>query len=112
MGSVTTHEKNVLPNIFQFIALQVPLHKPMHVIAPVIQWVVLNGIPILEATTTVNDVAISEQNPLLGDNKVILCPNELITAYPRVNNPISIAIPPNTSNSIGTGTSSGTLLFL
>lgn len=62
----------------------------------------------LVATNTVIAVASSIQNPLDGEISVNRFPRFLITWYPYVTKPNTIAAPPKHSIQIGTGTSPGT----
>lgn len=63
MGTVTIQAKTMFLKIFQS-TFSLALNLPTVTIEPTLQWVVLIGIPTLEATKTVNAEPISMQNPL------------------------------------------------
>lgn len=62
-GNVTSHANTMLRNSFQFTTSR-DRTLPTMTTEPTLQWVVLIGMPTLEATSTVKAEPISMQKPL------------------------------------------------
>ena len=101
-GTVRIQAMAILPNSFQSTdclgwSLQPIIRArkaPTQTTDPTLQWVVLMGIPALDAKSTVAAEPISMLNPVDGVIVVKSEPRVLITLLPQIIRPTEIPIPP------------------
>jgi hypothetical protein len=79
---VKTHERKILPIIFQFISFQLLSHKLIPITAPVIHCVDEIGMPYRDANETTRPVASSAEKPREGEMYVIFFPRTSIILIP------------------------------
>ena len=72
------------------------LVAPVPIMAPVMEWVVLTGIPSCEATSITKAPEVSAAKPSTGRSLVTLAPSVFITRHPPQAVPIIITRAGNT----------------
>lgn len=92
-GTVNSHAIDISPNSFQLTPF-VPLTCPTITTEPTLQWVVLTGMPTLEAIKTVVAEPISIVNPVDGVILERSLPIVWMTRLPQTQRPMLIQIPP------------------
>ena len=89
-GTVSTHPHTIRPATPHLTALK-RRSEPTPMMAPVIVWVVLTGIPSCVERKSMTAALVSAQNPSTGLSLVTLCPIVLTIRHPPIMVPSAIA---------------------
>ena len=94
MGTVTAQAKMMLRKRRQSTPALDVCAQPTNTTEPTLQWVVLMGKPILDATRTVKAAPISMVKPLDAVSLVRSSPMVLMTRRPQTHRPTAMPKPP------------------